>query len=260
MRELISLFIVPTVTAIVLAGLLPSSAVAIDEEEQAPPVPNRGIQGQQIEYSTGSFTQSIPIEVPDFHGLEPSLALTYSSGGGNGELGVGWQPAGLSWIERTSLPGHGAPRFDTTDGFLLDGQELIACPAGSTSPSCTTTAAGTKYATKIESFLRIRRNTTPNNWEVWTPGGTKRTYVTVGSLAGGNTTNIGAQFRWVLRTVADTHGNTLQYNYTCPTLPDCYVDTIDYNGNSVKFYWETRPETITYGEVDPILWTGVRLG
>jgi hypothetical protein len=224
----------------------PAAQAAIDEEEQALPVPNTGFVPSQIGSSTGGFTQEVPIELPAYRGLQPALALTYSSAGSTGEVGVGWQLSGVSEIERTSLPGYGAPRFDTTDGFLLDGQELIACPSGSTSPSCTTSAAGTKYNTKIETYLRIRRNTSPNNWEVWAPDGTKRTYVTVGSLAGGNTTDIGAQYRWVLRTVVDTHGNSVQYNYTCPTLPDCYVDTIDYNGNSVKFYWETRPDTITY--------------
>lgn len=132
-------------------GMFAGASTRAQEEEQALPVPNTGFFPSQVESSTGSFTQGVPIEVPAYRGLEPTLALTYSSVSGSGEVGVGWGILGVSKIERTSLPGYGAPRFDTTDGFLLDGRELIACPAGSTSPSCTTTATGTKYATKNET-------------------------------------------------------------------------------------------------------------
>lgn len=53
--------------------------------------------------SNASFTETIGIDVPAFHGLEPALALAYDSGGRNGFVGVGWRLSGLSVIERASV-------------------------------------------------------------------------------------------------------------------------------------------------------------
>lgn len=41
--------------------------------------------------NSGSFTYSVPIEVPPGrHGLTPQLSFVYNSSAGNGFLGVGW--------------------------------------------------------------------------------------------------------------------------------------------------------------------------
>src|ERR1700730_14178136 len=82
--------------------------------------------------STGAYTQSVPIEVPPFHGLEPKLSLSYSSPGGNGFVGVGWSRAWFSVIEAKRGVSGGV------DSYSLDGQELWPCQTGSVSPSCTT--------------------------------------------------------------------------------------------------------------------------
>ena len=50
--------------------------------------------------NTGSASAGIPIEVPPGrNGIAPNLALTYSSNGGNGWVGVGWD-IGLGEIMR----------------------------------------------------------------------------------------------------------------------------------------------------------------
>jgi hypothetical protein len=73
------------------------------------------------------------------------LALSYSSGGGNGILGVGWSLSGLSRISRCkqtlSSDGHvrGVHLTDmsadatTSDRFCLDGKKLIAIAGTSVS-------------------------------------------------------------------------------------------------------------------------------
>src|SRR6476469_2304502 len=77
--------------------------------------------------ATGAFTTNVPITVPAFHGLEPRLALAYSSSGGNGWLGVGWTVQGLSSISRESFD-HGLPSWDDgTDRYTVDGEQLMPC-------------------------------------------------------------------------------------------------------------------------------------
>jgi hypothetical protein len=54
-----------------------------------------GVTAQEhVDGANGSFQQSIPIEVPAFFGIEPKLALSYDSKGGNGPLGMGWRVGG----------------------------------------------------------------------------------------------------------------------------------------------------------------------
>jgi hypothetical protein len=107
---------------------------------------------EQVNAFYGSLSYRVPIEVPSWYGIEPRLALGYSSEGRNGLVGVGWSVSGFSVIERVNA-GRGTPRFDTpsTDTYLLDGAQLLACTAGSTSPSCT---SGGTHFTREESYLR----------------------------------------------------------------------------------------------------------
>lgn len=63
---------------------------------------------QQVSPFYGSFGYSIPIEVPPFHGLEPRLALSYSSEGRNGILGVGWSLSGFRSSAPTAAGGRRA--------------------------------------------------------------------------------------------------------------------------------------------------------
>src|SRR5712691_7604878 len=137
----------------VVAGVILTVASASEAAEKA---------SEQVNPFYGSFGYSIPIEVPAFHGLEPRLALAYSSEGRNGMLGVGWTLAGFSTIERANS-GRGTPHFDANDIYLLDGQELVACVTGSASPSCT---SGGTHSTKIESYLKIRFDSPTNTWTV----------------------------------------------------------------------------------------------
>ena len=101
--------------------------------------------------------------MPAFHGLEPRLALSYSSEGRNGQVGVGWTLSGLSTIERGRL----------------DGQELLLCsaypPAPGPAAGCVS-GGGVYYFTKDESYLKIQRNgAPPYTFSVWGRDGTKTT-------------------------------------------------------------------------------------
>src|SRR5215510_16149286 len=86
----------------------------------------------KVDASHGTYSEKIPIAVPQFRAITPKLSLDYDSSGENGWVGVGWKVGGLSRIERASA-NKGAPKYDANDIYLLDGEQLIPCVAGSVS-------------------------------------------------------------------------------------------------------------------------------
>lgn len=104
--------------------------------------------------SGGSATYEIPIVVPPGRrGVQPSLALAYSSRSGNGIAGMGWALTGLSSLDRCpqTLEQDGRSRavqLDAQDKLCLDGQRLVAT-------SGTYGAASATYGTELESFARV---------------------------------------------------------------------------------------------------------
>jgi hypothetical protein len=113
-----------------------------------------------ISESDGAFTTAYPIDVPAFHGIEPHLALRYTS---RGQLGVGWTIDGPSQIERSS-PHFGSPLYGNSDVWRLDGAELARCAGASA--SCN--AYGTS-TTRVESYRKIFRDNSANSWTVADP-------------------------------------------------------------------------------------------
>jgi hypothetical protein len=84
---------------------------------------------------TGAFTYSIPFDLPQARGLsQPKLALTYTSGGADGEGGLGWNLS-LPRIERRPMSGSPSfidPPLANSDRFEYNGQPLVyVCTVGS---------------------------------------------------------------------------------------------------------------------------------
>jgi Salmonella virulence plasmid 65kDa B protein len=188
-----------------------------------------------VNLSMGSYSHVVPIEVPAFHGLELKLALAYSSQAGNGFAGVGWSLGGFSSIEwgRTGEAQWGG----SPDKYFLDGQELIACQTGSVSPSCTT---GGTHSTKIESYLKIKFDTSANTWTVWGKDGTKTTFSPT-LILGPYTVRYGQT------STVDTYGNTVTYGWACQG-GDCFPDTVSYNGYTISVFRELRPDILSFAE------------
>ncbi len=184
------------------------------------------------EPSAGVFSQTISIEVPAFHGVEPRAALSYSSSAKNGFPGVGWNLSGVGTI-RATKNGRGVPAYAAADVYLLDGMELVPCALASLSPSCTT---GGTHATKEESYQRIRQ--VGNTWSVWTKDGTRTDYTPIYVVPEGI-------LRWGQTSVTDTHGNQTAYSWAC-VEGDCYPDTITFGPFSVRFYREARSDVWSF--------------
>jgi RHS repeat-associated protein len=169
--------------------------------------------------SSGAATYSIPIWAPPGpQGMQPQIALTYSSQQGNGYVGVGWGVSGLSSIYRCNLTSaqDAAPApvaLVTGDGYCMDGQRL-RLTAG------TYGAAGSTYQTEVANFVNVTAYSAAGNGPAYfisqDRNGRTYTYGNGGSsqvLATGSSTALS----WMLNEVSDPAGNTMTISYNTST-------------------------------------------
>ncbi|MBI3011414.1 MAG: VCBS repeat-containing protein, partial [Candidatus Omnitrophica bacterium] len=202
-------------------------------------VPPPGVstpQSFQPDLFTGRATTSIPIVVPPGRkGMQPSLALAYSSSGRNGWVGVGWG-LDLGYIERSTK--NGVPKYDASDTytFMFQGvaSDLVRIPDGT-------------YRAKDEGLFLRFEDRGISGWEVRDKAGTRYVF---GRDVNSQLDSGGRTFRWCLDTVIDPNGNTLALAYT-KDRGQLYPSQIDYTGheptrlaptNRVTFLLEDRPD------------------
>ena len=190
----------------------------------------------------GAASYMVPLNVsPGTAGMEPKLAVNYSSRGDNGILGVGFSLGGLSAITRggASLDQDGfidGVDFDDNDRFLLDGQrlEIVALDGTPTTDKDYYGDAGSEYRTEIDSFSRViaygQSGNGPASFKVWTKSGLIYEY--------GNTTDSSFEpgthpevLSWAVNKISDTAGNYMTFTYT-QTSAGPQISRIDYTGNA----------------------------
>jgi YD repeat-containing protein len=230
-------------SALLILAALGRASPALGQGIKAAPLPQQGL----VNETNGSYNQTlISVEVPPFHGIEPKISVSYSSGGGNSFAGVGASIQGFSKIERSS-PEKGAPSYTSSDIFVLDGKDLVPCATGSTSPSCTTCPFGSFcFSAKREDFRRISipacggAACNTGTWTVTEKNGVQTTYAPV-LYAGANV------FRWGVSGVKDPIGNTMNYAWWCDASSaggECYPDHVTY-GNNLATVTMTRAPACT---------------
>jgi RHS repeat-associated protein len=146
----------------------------------------------------GSAVYNVPLFIPKgTAGMEPKLALVYSSRAGNGSLGLGWSIAGLSTITRgpATLAQDDVvrgPTYAEDDQYYLDGKRLI--PLGNN-----------KYETEVRSFAQITK--IGNEWEMKTKSNLTMRLKPV-------LTRVGVTYAWGVSKVSDDlKGNYFLVNY-----------------------------------------------
>lgn len=166
----------------------------------------------------GDANLGYPIQLPPGRlGVQPNLRIGYSSGAGNGWLGLGWN---------LSLPSvgidtrWGVPRYDAakeTETYTLSGEQLTPL-AHREEPK--PRSAEKVFHTRVEgAFQRIiRHGDSPKNywWEVTSKDGSKFIYGGLNGQLSHNavlTDGQGNVAHWALTEQRDSNGNFVRYHY-----------------------------------------------
>jgi RHS repeat-associated protein len=179
------------------------------------------LQGFQVSQFTGAASYSYPIELPAGPGgLKPSLSLSYSSGATDGTTGqrlknqAAW--VGLGWsLDTGAVARNKLPNGDATYSLVLNGQSytLSRGAALSGSPYSTNHLMGWDWSTTDDAFLRVRAMS-DNSWAAWTTDGTRYDFSTAAVWAWGSSGQPSFEtYKWLLTSITDTHGNTINYTY-----------------------------------------------
>ena len=208
--------------------------------------------------NNGTANLTYPLVIPAGRGgMQPNLALTYSSSGGNGWLGVGWDIP----IPAITLDTRwGVPRYDTnyeTEIYLLNGEQLVA--KDSTGgvfplPHRTNNRTG-RLPDGSQFFARtgdahdsiVRHGDSPKDywWEVVDRNGTTHYYghylldsASNASFPTSISDDNGNKARWMLSESRDTYGNWVRYYYEIDGTSgsnqgrQIYPSHIEYTGNN----------------------------
>ncbi|ROH95988.1 SpvB/TcaC N-terminal domain-containing protein [Chryseobacterium daecheongense] len=215
----------------------------------APPTPN----------SMGNVTTNFPIKLPAGRaGMQPSLNVSYSSEGGNGWMGMGWDMS----IPAVSIDTRwGVPRYDggtETEIYSLGGEQLTfeVSPGVFVMPNRNegfekARQADRQFYPRIEGAYNriIRKGTSPTNyvWVITSKDGTT-------SYFGGDETGVkdnavlkdpnGNIGYWALYKTVDANGNYVKYEYDKPVYSssgaignggkEMYVSKIEYTLNDAN--------------------------
>ena len=188
----------------------------------------------------GDASFSFELAVPAGRkGMQPQISVSYSSGGGNGIMGKGFDMSYGSSI--TTDTRFGLPNYDTRDTYMLDGILLEE-----------KTRKGdeiTYKPLKETSFSRIKRFMSDNHWEVTDKSGTKRIYANTSESCTGSGNEV---FTWNITKIEDVNNNTVvfeynnfaeiqgknTYNYVYPTAI-YYTGSNNEKGNyNIKFHYD----------------------
>ncbi len=212
-----------------------------------------GLVGSFDVGTDGSSNYTIPITVnKGSAGVEPQLALSYSSSAPDGVIGVGWSLAGLGAISRgpssAVLDGIASGvNFGPTDRFSFNGDRLvfvgnINVPSRNESDYLTNGIIdGDMFYTEAHQHSRIIYHGVPalDYWTVESKGGLRMTFgQTVDSRIA---PEVGGEMRavtWAVNKVEDLLGNYYQVTY----LRDEFVGSTGTN----LFFMDFKPEMIEY--------------
>lgn len=203
--------------------------------------------------NSGSASVSYPINIPTGrNGMQPQLGISYSSDGGNGWLGIGWNLAVPSIGIETRW---GAPRFDLskeTETYVMDGEMLA--PVAHRGILTDRSTGDKQFYPRIEGGFNkiIRHGSGPSNywWEVTDKSGTRHFYGgspetqfdKTATLRDDEAHGKGNIAHWALTETRDLKGNFVKYHYAKDSTTglnngnvlgyQLYINNITYTGHN----------------------------
>ena len=182
----------------------------------------------------GSANLQYGFEMPPArNGMAPSLGIQYSSEGGSGWLGEGWN---LSVPSITLDTRWGVPRYDTskeTETYLMSGSMLSTmgedgkmgvAHRGEKMPRKADRQFYTRQGGDFSRIIRKGSSPADYSWEVTDKQGVKYTYGGEGAVLKGTITDLSGNTReviseWKLKRVEETHGDYIEYVYETADEP-----------------------------------------
>lgn len=222
----------------------------------------RGI-GEKVStnLAMGTSGVSVPIKTsPGRGGFGPELALTYSSGAGNGLFGLGWALGVPSVSRRTD---QRIPTYDAEDTFLWgDEEELVPKLADGEPVTYEGTVDGEaaqceRFLPRVEgSYARIERVTEADGnvfWRVTTRDNLTHIYGRTAECRIADPENGAKVFRWLLERSYDDRGNVLEYEYKQEDLDGVDPLAICERNRGTESLGQRHLKRIYYGNRTPYL-------
>ncbi len=228
--------------ASILAFSTAASALAVDDLDSSSFI----VESQfEPDMRTGAFTYSYPLTVPPGrNGVQPSLALSYSSANNDNAsvVGYGWT-LDIPSIERIN-------RYGTDD--LYDNHDFTSALSGELEDITLTDATHGSFGAKVDdgSFLEYDY-ATDETWTVTDKFGTTYVFGATDDARVSDPSDTSRVFRWMLSSITDANGNTVTYTYT-KSGSQVYPSAINYTGNgatsgifAISFTLESRTDAQT---------------
>lgn len=194
---------------------------------------------------TGDATLSVPIQLPPGRGAAaPALSLSYSSSGGDGPFGLGWNMA-LGSIVRSTR--NGAPT-------CVEDHEFTLSIPGATVELVYDSSDSLYYAKVDEAYIEATANETNNEWTVHDRAGRSYRFGTTPEARAWKWTDVfmdeaSCDFTalWALTQIEDPNGNTIDFIYAnFGNFP--YIAEIRYGGSAGGL---AHPFRVTFQLRDP---------
>lgn len=275
------------INAVIKTPEMPEAAAytptSIKELEAANPLEGLTLMQPPTVNNSGTANLTYPIEIPaGRQGMQPNLALTYSSGGGNGWLGVGWDIPIPSITVETRW---GVPRYSRnweSEVYVYEGEQLVTKDAAGNYRKLAHRTNDTASISRLNGNIRfyprkdevydsiVRHGTGPDNywWSVTHRNGVTDYYAKRkdtdlvdyrGTLCDPKNHRIA---KWLLTESVDVNGNKVQYFYRTDISTtgygvnegtQIYIDSISYTCHdslaaiyAVKFHYDDqRDDKIT---------------
>ena len=252
---------------------------SIKELKAADPLEGLTLMQPPTANNSGTANMSYPIEIPaGRQGMQPNLALTYSSGGGNGWLGVGWD---ISIPSITVETRWGVPRYDSqmeSEVYVYGGEQLVTKDGNGAFRKLPHRTNQWTYRYELdqdgyEQFWPrknevfdsiVRHGSGPNNywWTVTHKNGVTDYYGGYASdssmnnncvLRTGDNNTSGAIAHWALAESVDLFGNSVRYYYDIVSAyggKQIFIDSISYTCFSNDSVQENGYYSVEFSRVD----------